>query len=108
MISEERMQALLNQGKELTITFVGLPFKNTKQASIHTFHGMFTMIKDRIITSCMTLYEKQYSRSIKKIICITQKGKLLYGKRCRSCGAAMPRRHGNCFSCYSTNYEQKY
>ena len=114
MMTIDYMKEILNLNKHLIITFAGLPYKNTKRAVLYTYQGRFYLVDGRITTDNMLSYGKsyqkkrQYSRSIKKIIMIKKGDQLLYGKRCLKCGKAMPRSHGNCFSCYSSRLEQRY
>lgn len=94
------IQLIINLKKSLVISFVGLPWKNTKIASIYTHHGRFTLKNNRLQSN-----EMKYSRHISKVIMIRKGNQLLFGKRCKKCGKPIPKSHGNCFTCYSENIE---
>ena len=99
-IKLNKLKDIIALGKCLVITFIGLPFKNTGRACVYTYHGRFSLEGERLV--CPGI---DYTRHISKIIMIRKGDQLLFGKRCRKCGAAVPKSHGNCFNCYSTNIE---
>lgn len=106
MISQKKMEEFLSLNEQFEISFIGLPYKNTKQAAVYTYQGYFEMINDRLAHKDMSCFNQTYTRSIKKIIMIKKGNKLLYGKRCRKCGRAVPKKHLNCHYCYSYNIER--
>lgn len=88
---------------DLRISFVGVPEKPGGIAPIYTYDGRFSLEGERLV--CPGI---KYTRHYSKIIMIRKGQELLYGKRCRSCGASVPKSHGNCFDCYSENIEVSY
>jgi hypothetical protein len=100
MIKTTLLKSILAQGKGLVITFVGSFNNGSGEASLYTYDGRFSLEGSRL--RCPTI---NYTRHISKIIMIRKGEQLLFGKRCRSCGRAVPKSHGNCFRCYSINIE---
>ncbi len=100
MIKTALLESILAQKKGLVITFVGSFNNGSGEASLYTYDGRFSLEGKRLV--CPGI---DYTRHISKIIMIRKGDQLLYGKRCRQCGRAVPKSHGNCFNCYSTSIE---
>jgi hypothetical protein len=103
MIKINRLKEIMALGKGLTISFVGISRRPRGPASIYTYDGRFSLDGNRLV--CPGI---DYTRHYSKIIMIRKGQELLFGKRCRKCGASVPKSHGNCFDCYSENIEVFY
>jgi len=99
-----KLTEILALGKGLTISFVGsFPKGKGQPASIYTYDGRFSLVS--LGSKRLKCPGIDYTRHYSKIIMVRKGDELLYGKRCRKCGRAVPKSHGNCFRCYSGNIE---
>lgn len=105
MITEAKVKRILTEtrGKCLRISFLGMPRGRGSIANVFTHHGNFELAGGRLRCE-----EMEYSRSIKKVMCICKGDELLYGRMCRSCKKPVPKSHGNCFRCYSRNIASRF
>ena len=108
-MTRKRMAELLALKKCLTIVFFGLPDKGHRVSEYRYNHKRWTMDGDRLTCEGMVSGIKQkrpYSRHISKIAMVLKGDQLLYGRRCRNCGGAVAKSHGNCFHCYGERIEE--
>jgi len=102
MIHLNKLKNIISENNNLKITFVGA-FNHGGQAALYTYNGRFSLNDKRLVCPGIN-----YTRHYSKIIMISKGGTLLFGKRCKQCGKAIPKSHGNCFKCYSENIENKF
>ena len=102
MIPLNKLKDIITTNGNLTITFVG-SFNQGGCAALYTYNGIFELKDKRLVCPNIT-----YTRHYSEIIMISKGGKLLFGRRCKQCGKAIPKSHGNCFKCYSENIESRF
>ena len=101
-ITLSKLKDILDMGKGLTVAFVG-SYQFQGRCGVYSYDGRFSLEGKRLV--CPGI---DYTRHYSKIIMVRKGNELLYGKRCRNCGKAIPKSHGNCFNCYSHNIEVKF
>lgn len=95
-----KLKKIMALEKGLNISFVGSFPNGAGECHIYNYDGRFSLDGKRLVCPGIN-----YTRHYSKIIMIRKGDELLYGKRCRNCGQAIPKRHGNCFKCYSSRIE---